>query len=47
MIRHYGYSVLLVTGKGIQRSSVVLDYLVKQQLRYQHIAVGNEPNITW
>ncbi|MGR5166491.1 iron-containing alcohol dehydrogenase [Vibrio astriarenae] len=46
LIRQYGYSVLLVTGKGIQRSSVVLDYLGKQQLRYQHIAVGNEPNIT-
>lgn len=46
LIRQHGYSVLLVTGKGIQRSSIVLDYLNKQKLRYQHISVGNEPNIT-
>lgn len=46
LIRQYGYSVLLVTGKGTQRSSVILDYLDQQKLRYQHIVIGNEPNIT-
>ena len=44
-IRDSGYSVLLVTGNTLERTSLVTDYLDAQNMRYQHIAVSGEPNI--
>lgn len=46
MINQYGYSVLLVSGKNLQRAQVITDYLQQQHMRYQHIAIHGEPNIT-
>lgn len=46
VISQYGYSVLLVSGKRIERASHVIEYLQQQHLRYQHVAVSGEPNIT-
>ncbi|EKO3902811.1 iron-containing alcohol dehydrogenase [Vibrio fluvialis] len=46
MISQYGYSVLLVSGKRTERANVVVDYLQQQNMRYQHLAVSGEPNIT-
>lgn len=45
LFNQYGYSVLLVTGNTLQRTSIVTDYLDAQSMRYQHIAVSGEPNI--
>lgn len=42
----YGYSVLLVTGSNLDRTTIVTEYLDAQSMRYQHIAVSGEPNIT-
>ncbi|MCG6354272.1 iron-containing alcohol dehydrogenase, partial [Vibrio alginolyticus] len=38
--------VLLVSGKRTERANVVVDYLQQQNMRYQHLAVSGEPNIT-
>ncbi|ELL0574348.1 iron-containing alcohol dehydrogenase [Vibrio fluvialis] len=46
VISQYGYSVLLVSGKRTERANVVVDYLQQQNMRYQHLAVSGEPNIT-
>ncbi|OMO20412.1 iron-containing alcohol dehydrogenase [Vibrio lentus] len=45
LFNQYGYSVLLVTGNTLERTSLVTDYLDAQNMRYQHIAVSGEPNI--
>ncbi|OAJ93759.1 iron-containing alcohol dehydrogenase [Vibrio bivalvicida] len=46
ILNQYGYSVLLVTGKNTDRASPLLHYLVQQNMRYQHVAISGEPNIT-
>ncbi|MBY8073608.1 iron-containing alcohol dehydrogenase [Vibrio fluvialis] len=46
VISQYGYSVFLVSGKRTERANVVVDYLQQQNMRYQHLAVSGEPNIT-
>ncbi len=46
VINQFGYSVLLVTGKDRQRATPILDYLKVQNMRYQHVAIRGEPNIT-
>ncbi|MEZ8557335.1 iron-containing alcohol dehydrogenase [Vibrio cyclitrophicus] len=45
LFNQYGYSVLLVTGNTLERTSIVTDYFDAQSIRYQHIAVSGEPNI--
>ncbi len=45
-INQFGYSVLLVTGKEWRRAQHVVDYLTSQNMRYQHVAIHGEPNIT-
>ena len=46
IINQFGYSVLLVTGKDKQRAIPILNYLKAQSMRYQHVAISGEPNIT-
>ncbi|EGA66414.1 iron-containing alcohol dehydrogenase [Vibrio brasiliensis] len=46
VLNQFGYSVLLVTSKSIQRASPVIQYLKSQNMRYQHVAIKGEPNIT-
>jgi alcohol dehydrogenase class IV len=46
MLNQYGYSVLLVTGKNLERADPVIKYLHSQSMRYQHISITTEPNIT-
>ncbi len=46
LIKQYGYSVLLVSGKQSERARPVIDYLNEHNLRYQHVAITGEPNIT-
>ena len=46
ILNQYGYSVLLVTGKEQSRASPVLSYLKNQNMRYQHVSISGEPNIT-
>ncbi|QIL84634.1 iron-containing alcohol dehydrogenase [Vibrio sp. HDW18] len=46
IISQYGYSVLLISGKTPQRYTPVVAYLQQQKLRYQHVQVTGEPNIT-
>lgn len=46
VLNQFGYSVLLVTGKDLSRSQVITRYLKSQNMRYQHISVTTEPNIT-
>ncbi|OIQ26669.1 iron-containing alcohol dehydrogenase [uncultured Vibrio sp.] len=46
VLNQFGYSVLLVTGKDQSRSSPLLSYLKSQNIRYQHVSVSGEPNIT-
>ncbi|MCA0936062.1 iron-containing alcohol dehydrogenase [Vibrio alginolyticus] len=46
VINQFGYSVLLVTGKDRQRAIPILNYLKAQNMRYQHVAIDGEPNIT-
>ncbi|CAH0526054.1 iron-containing alcohol dehydrogenase [Vibrio hippocampi] len=46
IINQFGYSVLLVTGKNRTRPEPVLQYLSQQNIRYQHVAIHGEPNIT-
>ncbi len=46
LINQYGYSVLLVSGKNVQRAQMISDYLQQQKMPYQHVAIHGEPNIT-
>ncbi|YCO05439.1 iron-containing alcohol dehydrogenase [Vibrio sp. VNB-15] len=46
VINQFGYSVLLVTGKDTQRATPIINYLKAQNMRYQHVAISGEPNIT-
>ncbi|CAH1581969.1 iron-containing alcohol dehydrogenase [Vibrio rotiferianus] len=46
VINQFGYSVLLVTGKDTQRATPIVNYLKAQNMRYQHVAINGEPNIT-
>ncbi|WP_278183195.1 iron-containing alcohol dehydrogenase [Vibrio misgurnus] len=46
IISQYGYSVLLISGKNPQRYAPIVAYLQQQKLRYQHVQVTGEPNIT-
>ncbi|EHH3742472.1 iron-containing alcohol dehydrogenase, partial [Vibrio parahaemolyticus] len=46
VINQFGYSVLLVTGKETQRATPIINYLKAQNMRYQHVAINGEPNIT-
>ncbi|OXX53704.1 alcohol dehydrogenase [Vibrio sp. V12_P9A6T4] len=46
VLNQYGYSVLLVSGKEQQRASPIVQYLKMQNMRYQHVAIVGEPNIT-
>ncbi len=46
VINQFGYSVLLVTGKDTQRATPIINYLKAQNMRYQHVAINGEPNIT-
>ncbi len=46
IINQFGYSVLLVTGQDKQRAIPILNYLKAQSMRYQHVAISGEPNIT-
>ncbi|ENM5777081.1 iron-containing alcohol dehydrogenase [Vibrio mimicus] len=46
VISQYGYSVLLVSGKNPERYAPLINYLHQQNMRYQHVAVSGEPNIT-
>ncbi len=46
VLNQFGYSVLLVTGKNLERATPVIHYLKSQNLRYQHVAIDGEPNIT-
>ncbi|MCG9597917.1 iron-containing alcohol dehydrogenase [Vibrio sp. Isolate25] len=46
ILNQYGYSVLLVSGQSLDRAKVVVDYLESQSMRYQHVSVSGEPNIT-
>ncbi|RJX64840.1 iron-containing alcohol dehydrogenase [Vibrio sinensis] len=46
VMNQFGYSVLLVTGQNMQRSSPIINYLQQHNMRYQHIAISGEPNIT-
>ncbi|MEZ8823235.1 iron-containing alcohol dehydrogenase [Vibrio amylolyticus] len=46
VLNQFGYSVLLVTGKDQSRSAPLLSYLKSQNMRYQHVSISGEPNIT-
>ncbi|NVD06917.1 iron-containing alcohol dehydrogenase [Vibrio sp. JPW-9-11-11] len=46
LLSQYGYSVLLVSGKNLARAQPIIDYLNSQAMRYQHVAIYGEPNIT-
>lgn len=46
VLNQFGYSVLLVTSKNLSRASPVIEYLKSQRMRYQHVAIQGEPNIT-
>lgn len=46
VINQFGYSVLLVTGRDTQRATPIINYLKAQNMRYQHVAINGEPNIT-
>ncbi|RTZ16562.1 iron-containing alcohol dehydrogenase [Vibrio aquaticus] len=46
VLKQFGYSVLLVSGKNTERASPIIQYLKQQNMRYQHVAVSGEPNIT-
>ncbi|HAS63243.1 MAG TPA: hypothetical protein DCS35_12135, partial [Vibrio sp.] len=46
VINQFGYSVLLVSGKNTQRASPIIQYIKMQGMRYQHVAISGEPNIT-
>lgn len=44
-LNQFGYSVLLVTGKSSQRADPVIHYLKQQGMRYQQVAIHDEPLI--
>jgi alcohol dehydrogenase class IV len=46
ILNQYGYSVLLVTGTELQHARPLLSYLSSQGMRYQHVSISGEPNIT-
>ncbi|MEL7292544.1 MAG: iron-containing alcohol dehydrogenase [Pseudomonadota bacterium] len=46
LLNQYGYSVLLVSGKNLARAQPIVEYLNSQTMRYQHVAIHGEPNIT-
>ncbi|WED28135.1 iron-containing alcohol dehydrogenase [Vibrio sp. DW001] len=46
VFNQYGYSVLLVTGKNMARAVPVVGYLKSQNMRYQHVSISGEPNIS-
>ncbi|MDA0147441.1 iron-containing alcohol dehydrogenase [Vibrio sp. LaRot3] len=46
VLNQFGYSVLLVTGQNTSRASPLINYLKQQNMRYQHVAISGEPNIT-
>ncbi|MDB1123964.1 iron-containing alcohol dehydrogenase [Vibrio algarum] len=46
IFNQYGYSVLLVTGKSMVRAAPIVGYLKNQNMRYQHVSIIGEPNIT-
>ncbi|MFM2590338.1 iron-containing alcohol dehydrogenase [Vibrio sp. TBV020] len=46
VMNQYGYSVLLVTGKTLDRAAPIIYYLKSQGMRYQHVSINGEPNIT-
>jgi alcohol dehydrogenase class IV len=45
VLNHFGYSVLLVSGKNPARCAPVVAYLKAHNFRYQHVAVSGEPYI--
>ncbi len=45
ILAKYGYSVLLVTGRGGERAEPVINYIKQQGMRYQQVAVWGEPVI--
>ncbi|WP_375753794.1 iron-containing alcohol dehydrogenase [Vibrio sp. HN007] len=46
VLNQFGYSVLLVTGNDQQRAQPIISYLNSQNMRYQHVSLSTEPNIT-
>lgn len=46
VLNQFGYSVLLVTGKNLERAAPIIHYLKSQNMRYQHVAIRGEPHIT-
>lgn len=45
MLNNYGYSALVVTGRDDKRAEPLLAYLSQQNIRYQRLAVHDEPLI--
>ncbi|ELI0350892.1 iron-containing alcohol dehydrogenase [Vibrio vulnificus] len=46
ILSQFGYSALLVTGKDLARAMPIIGYFKSQNIRYQHVAISGEPNIT-
>lgn len=46
IFNQYGYSILLVTGQDKSRAKPIIDYVKRQNMRYQHVSISGEPNIT-
>tara|TARA_Y100001960_G_scaffold325136_1_gene406940 strand:- start:1497 stop:2750 length:1254 start_codon:yes stop_codon:yes gene_type:complete len=46
VLNQFGYSVMLVSGQSIERAKPIIHYLNSQGMRYQHVAISGEPNIT-
>lgn len=46
VLSQFGYSALLVTGKDRARAMPIVRYFKSQNIRYQHVAISGEPNIT-
>lgn len=46
VLNQFGYSVLLVSGQNTERADAIIHYLKSQNMRYQHISIVGEPNIT-
>lgn len=46
VLNQFGYSVLLVSGQSRDRAMPIVNYLKTQAMRYQHVAIAGEPNIT-
>ncbi|MBM7038432.1 iron-containing alcohol dehydrogenase [Vibrio ulleungensis] len=45
-LNQFGYSVLLITGKDLNRAQPLINYIHSQNMRYQHISISAEPQIT-